>query len=608
LLRLGDSRLQVAAEVHAGADGTWAIPGPVGSWVPSEVRVDGAATAALSRRANGFLYLRLVRGVHRVEAEGPVPPGDSFTLQFADPPRRARAEAPGWEVSGLRADGPAETSVLLTRRLARKGAEAGAAEGRYAPWLEITRTLRFGVSWTVTTEVRRVTPLGTPVAVRVPLLAGEAPTTASLVVEKGEAAVSLGGDEAAESWTSTLERSASLELRAPEGRPWSEIWRLQCSPVWSCATEGIPPVSRFAAGGFAPEFHPWPGENLRVALAHPQGAEGQTLTIDALLVEATPGQRLDRVRLVASARSSREQPLVLTIPPDAELQQVTLDGQERVARAEKGELRLTVPAGSHALELRFQQARGMGVAYALPRIALATPAVNVTQKLTLPKDRWLLATHGPSWGPAVLFWPYLVFLLAVAAALGRVAASPLTTTQWILLGLGLSVLPATGALVVALFVFALALRGRRPPASAPVFDLVQLGLLAWALVTLGLLYTAIEQGLLFRPDMQVAGNGSSDTLLAWYSDRVSGELPGAGVLSMPLWVYRVAMLLWALWLAASLVRGFGPAWRAFSEGGLWRPLVLRRPSREAAPGVPGETLTGDAPLPKPGTAPLEPPA
>ena len=60
-----------------------------------------------SGSASGFLHLRLSRGVHRVEALGPVPPGDSFTLQFADPPRRARAEAPGWDVSGLRADGPA---------------------------------------------------------------------------------------------------------------------------------------------------------------------------------------------------------------------------------------------------------------------------------------------------------------------------------------------------------------------------------------------------------------------------------------------------------------------------------------------------------------------
>ncbi|HSD29315.1 MAG TPA: hypothetical protein VLL75_18575, partial [Vicinamibacteria bacterium] len=584
VLRLGDSRLQLVAEVHAAADGTWPVPGPVGSWTPAEIRLDGAPAVAVARLADGFLRLRLPRGVHRVEADGPVPPGDSFTLQFGDPPRRARAEAPGWDVSGLRTDGPAEASILFTRRLvARAGATV---EGRYAPWLEVTRSLAFGVTWTVETHVRRVTPVGAPIALRVPLLPGEAPTRANLVVERGEVAVSLGGDEAEATWQSTLEQSPQVVLRAPEGRPWSEVWRLQCSPVWSCTAAGLPPVSRLADGVFVPEYRPWPGEAVTVTLAHPQGVEGQTLTIDDVALEATPGRRLERARLVATARSSREQPLVVRIPTAAEVQQVTIDGQDRPSRPEQGELRLTVPAGRHTVEVRWQQSRGMGTLYGMPRVSFSSPAVNVTQHLTIPPERWLLATRGPSWGPAVLFWPYLAFLMAVALALARLPASPLTSGQWVLLGLGLSVLPALAALVVAAFVLALAERGRRHPEGTWAFDGLQVLLAAWAIVSLALLYVAIHQGLLFRPDMQVAGGGSSDTVLRWYADRVTGDTPAAGVLSLPLWLYRVAMLLWALWLAASLVRVVGPAWRAFSEGGVWRPILGRtRPPKppEAGP-------------------------
>jgi len=594
VLRLSDSRLHLSAEVHAAADGTWPVPGPVGSWTPAEIRIDGAPAVAVAWLASGFLHLRLPRGVHRVEATGPVPPGDSFTLQFADPPRRARAEAPGWDVSGLRKDGPAEPSILLTRRLATR-VGASTTEGRYAPWLEVTRTLGFGVTWTVETHVRRVTPAGAPIAVRVPLLAGEAPTRANLVVEKGEVAVSLGGDETETAWESTLEQAPQIVLRAPEGRPWSEVWQLQCSPIWSCPATGLPPVSRIAEGVFAPEYRPWPGETITVRLAHPQGVEGQTLTIDEITLEATPGRRLERVRLTATARSSREQPLVLRVPTEAEVQQVTIDGQDRPARPEKGELRLTIPAGRHTLEVRWQQSHGMDVSYGVPRVSFSSPAVNVTQQLTLPPERWLLATHGPAWGPAVLFWPYFAFLLAVALALGRLPASPLTSTQWILLGLGLSVLPAIGALIVAAFVFVLALRGRRPSENAWAFNSLQLLVAGWALVSLTLLYIAIHQGLLFRPDMQVAGGGSTDTLLRWYADRVTGDTPAAGVLSLPLWLYRVAMLLWALWLAASLVRGVGPAWRAFTEGGLWRPLPRpkpkQKPAEPQAEGTPGPDLS-----------------
>jgi hypothetical protein len=425
--------------------------------------------------------------------------------------------------------------------------------------------------------------VGAPIALRVPLLAGEAPTRANLVVEKGEVAVSLGGDETEAVWQSTLEQAPQLVLRAPEGRPWSEVWQLHCSPIWSCAASGLPPVSRMQEGVFAPEYRPWPAETISISLAHPQGVEGQTLTIDDVSLEATPGRRLERVRLTATARSSREQPLVLRIPIEAEVQQVAIDGQDRPARPEKGELRVTVPAGRHTLDVRWQQSRGMGVFYAVPRVSFSSPAVNVTQQLTLPPERWLLATRGPAWGPAVLFWPYLVFLLVAATALGRIPVSPLTRTQWTLLGLGLSVLPASGALIVAAFVFVLALRGKRPPQNAWAFDALQLVVAGWALVSFGLLYEAIQQGLLFRPDMQVTGGGSTDTLLRWYADRVSGDTPAAGVLSLPLWLYRVAMLLWALWLAASLVRGVGPAWRAFTEGGLWRPLSLPKKPKPAEP-------------------------
>jgi hypothetical protein len=607
VLRLDAARLTLSAEVHAAAEAAWPLPGPVGSFVPAEVRVDGAPAVAIARLANGFLHLRLPRGVHRVEASGPVPPGDSFTLQFVDPPRRARAEAPGWDVSGLRQDGPAEPSILLTRRLAARAGAAG-AEGRYASWLEVTRTLGFGVTWTVETRVRRATPLGSPVAVRVPLLPGEAPTRANLVVEHGEVAVSLGGDEAETAWTSTLEPKSTLTLRAPEGRAWSEVWRLQCSPIWSCEATGLPPVSRLAEGVFAPEYRPWPGESLRVALGHPAGVEGQTLTVDELLVEATPGRRLERVRLVATVRTSREQPLALRLPKEAEVQQVRVDDQDRPSRPdpEAGELRVTVPAGRHAVEVRWQQTRGMGLVHGVPRVGLGTPAVNVTQQLTVPPERWLLATRGPAWGPAVLFWPYLVFLLAVAFILGRLAGSPLTSAQWVLLGLGLSVLPAPAALVVAAFAFALARRGQHPPASAWAFNGLQLLLALWAVVSLGLLYVAIHQGLLFRPDMQVEGGGSTDTVLRWYADRAGGETPPAGVLSLPLWVYRGAMLLWALWLAASLVRAVGPAWRSFSQGGLWRafPRTLR-PPKSPAPDAAGRSTSAPEGTPTP--AKEEPP-
>lgn len=582
-LRLAAGRLTVAAEVHAGADGSWAVPGPLGSWAPADLRLDGARTAAAAALPDNFLHVRLSPGVHSLEASGPAPSGDSFAIQFADPPRRASVDAPGWEVSGLRADGPAEPSILFTRRIAAPAGASGGQAG-YAPWLTVTRTLRFGIAWTVETRVHRLTPRGTPIAVRIPLLAGEAPTRADLVVEKGEAAVSLGRDDQETRWSSTLEQAPRLDLRAAEGRPFSEVWRLECSVLWSCSATGLPPVERASGGVFAPEYRPWPGEGLEVRLAHPSGVAGATLTLDGVAIASTPGARSERVDLSVRARGSREQPLVLGLPEEARVQQVRLDGKERPSRPKAGELRITVPAGAHTIEVRWLQERGIGLRHALPRVRLPGSAVNVSEQLRLPPNRWLLLTRGPAWGPAVLFWPYVALLLAVALLLGRVPLSPLSGSAWLLLGLGLSQTSAVGALIVVGFVFALAARQRRPAGQPWLFDLVQAGILVWAVVALALVYGAIHTGLLFRPDMQVAGNGSTNGVLRWYADRVEGATPAARVWSVPLWLYRAVMLAWALWLAMALVRAAGWAWRAFGEGGYWRPLRLPRRPPPAAPG------------------------
>ena len=394
--------------------------------------------------------------------------------------------------------------------------------------------------------------------------------------------MSLGRDDVRVAWTSTLERAESITLAAPEGRPWSEVWQLQCGVVWQCDASGLPPVLRVTGGVLQPEFRPWPREALVVDFSHPEGTPGQTLTLDRVDLLVTPGRRLERAALTVRARSSREESLSLGLPEGADVQQVTVDGAERPSRPVDGTLRVTLPAGEHLVEVRWHAERGLGVFYGLPRVELSGSAANVHLAAELPPGRWLLATRGPAWGPSVLYWAYLLFAIAAALALSRVAGSPLDARQWALLALGLSQISAIGALLVAGFFLALAWRQRQPPQSAAAFDALQVLLVGWALVAGLLLYQAVEAGLLFRPDMQVGGNGSSDIALRWYADRVASATPAAGVLSLPLWVYRGAMLLWSLWLAASLVRWVGWAWRAWTAEGTWRPLSIRLPARKPA--------------------------
>jgi hypothetical protein len=78
--------------------------------------------------------------------------------------------------------------------------------------------------------------------------------------------------------------------------------------------------------------------------------------------------------------------------------------------------------------------------------------------------------------------------------------------------------------------------------------------------------------------MQIAGNGSTSNDLRWYQDRAGDALPRPWVFSVPLLVYRLAMLAWALWLAQALLRWLKWGWDCFTDGGFWRPLRKNRPA------------------------------
>jgi hypothetical protein len=179
-------------------------------------------------------------------------------------------------------------------------------------------------------------------------------------------------------------------------------------------------------------------------------------------------------------------------------------------------------------------------------------------------------------GPAVLFWGVLIVILIMALLLGRTKQTPLKTWQWFLLGIGLSQTSVLLGLIVVGWIFGLAARkNMNPDRSAHAFNLIQLGLGILTLAALSALFFAVQKGLLGLPEMQISGNRSTAFGLNWFSDRVGMTLPQASIASLPLPAYRVCMLLWALWLAFSLVGWLRWGWQCLSANGIWRKMPLR---------------------------------
>lgn len=131
--------------------------------------------------------------------------------------------------------------------------------------------------------------------------------------------------------------------------------------------------------------------------------------------------------------------------------------------------------------------------------------------------------------------------------------------------------------MVLWFLF-LAWRGRRSSWQWILHFIAQFAGVSLSLIAAICLYLAITSGLVDTPDFGIGGGGSAAHVLGWYVDRTPGALPGASVVSLPMYVWRLVWLAWALWLAWRLIHWGGWGWKNFSPGGVFRKWEKTTPS------------------------------
>ncbi len=575
--------LRLILEASAAAPTAIPLPGGGKDWSPTVARVDGKPATALSRTSDGILWLALPAGTFRVELDGPLPARDSVQIALPLQPRFVVAKTAGWTVDGLHEDGAVDESLKLSRQSKPAAGETTGendAAPTLPPFLRVERTLHLGLRWEVDTVVRRETPLGAPVVIDVPLLPGEAITTPGVRVDKGKSAasVSLGPAAGETSWHSTLAESPAVRLRADPASAtrFAETWRLDLGPTWHAVLTGIPPVHHADADAErVPEWRPWPGEEVSIAVSKPAGAGGQTLTIDGAQLVLAPSVRSTRATLTLDVRSSRGAQHAVTLGEGVELESVTRDGASQPLRLERDGRKVVLPIapGKQRFVLAWHEPTPLAAIFRAPAVDVGVPSTNVEIQIDLSDaPRWLLWAAGPRLGPSVQFWSVILVLLLLSVALGRTGLTPLSWWDWTLLGMGLSQLPLPASGVVALFLLGIGWRARHPIAGRPlVYDLTQLAIAGLAMASVSILFSAIEQGLVSQPDMRVVGNGSTSAMLRWYQDRAGAILPRPWIFSAPLLIYRGAMLLWSLWLALASLGWARWVWQCVRAEGWWQP-------------------------------------
>jgi hypothetical protein len=586
-LVLTDRRLVMEAVIHTALRTAVPLPGRLPAWSPVTVQVDGKPGASL-RRDDGFLWVVLPAGVHQVRVEGMLANAADWEWTFLLKPRQVTIEAPGWTVSGVRPDGVPEQQVFFAPQQKASASQASYERQELQTLAQVERHVELGLIGQVRTVVTRLSPLGKAVALRVPLLPGENVLSANAVVRDGAVEVRLGAQEPAFSWESGLTLANQLQLATRTNDVWVERWELVASPVWNVTLTGLAPFFDAANAQLVPVWQPWPGESVTLALNRPQALAGATVTVSRALHEVALGKRQRVSKLDLTLRCSLGEDFLVELPADAEVTTLTQNGTAIPVRKEGRNLVIPVRPGEQTLSIGWKVNTVLGFHATAGEVRLPVESANIETVITVPEDRWVLWTSGPRRGPAVRFWGILACSLLAAVALGRVVRSPLPTWEWMLLAIGLTQVPLPAAMIVVGWLFLLAWRGLPSfqALSNRSYNGIQGLLVGLTAVALGILLFAVGEGLLGSPEMFITGNGSTRTVLRWYQDRSAPLLPIPASDSISIWWFRFLMLVWALWLAAALIRWLRSGWQHFSAGGCFRPWRGNRTATPAPPSIP----------------------
>ncbi len=574
-LNVNNDQLMIEMVVHSNDLIALPLPAEREQWWPNQVVVDGK-NATLIQTAAHTLLVSLPKGRHNLIIKANLQGRDALNLQFPVPLHNVANTSNGWEVSGAPTTEQASQSLQL-QRVERNESFSKAEHLRpdpIAPFVIVRRELQLGLEWMVTTTVSRVAPAFGAINIEVPLIDGESPLTTQ-VNSNGKIAVHLEANQQTIYWSSNVKQATPLQLQATQNMPWVEIWTLNISPIWHTETKGIAPV-QFAENENLPIWQPWPGEMLSVTITRPEATKGSYVTIDSAELTHELGNRSNASTLDLSIRTNQGGQYSFALPQGSKLSTVNIDSNPLPITAVNGLIKIPLHPGEQSVAISWKTENGVSIFSQSPKFSLEHGSSNQNLHINLPASRWPLFVGGPMMGPSILMWGMLLVVVLIAVALGRSELTPLKSYQWILLSLGICTLSFVTFVVVAIWLIVLQQRGKlHSISSIRKFKWMQAGLFIFSAIAISCLIGTIPAGLLGSPDMHIVGNNYYNGHFGWYQDHSDVEFPTAWIISLPLWCYKVTILLWALWLASALMDWIRWGWQQLSHQALWyAPLAI----------------------------------
>ena len=568
--------LQMRMRVGVGTELGGPLPGDK-TWLVKQILIDDVVSNSVIR-TDGRLWIKLPEGNHDITIEGLIR-GDTINIPFIQTPHNVTVDAEGWEIYGLE-DKRVPSKSLQLRKREKAVAQDTLLPEPIAPFVKVHRQLVMDLDWNIKTSVTRIAPQHGGITINIPLLNEESVVSENIkIIERDSqryVAATLGARQKSVTWNSVIKAGPQIEFVAPDTSRFVEVWSAEASPRWHINYQGLTPIkNNHPHTRSTLKWLPWPGERLQLQAIKPEPVAGRTTTIESVLIDTKPGARTTELKLQLTIRSSLGGDFRIEQPDNATLERISIDDIETTKQQEDNIVIIPLHPGLQNISIKWLLGSGVVFNTRTPTLKLGAPASNIDISMILPQSRWPLLVTGPDIGPAMLYWGVLIVILFVAILLGRAIkrfqlAIPVNTWQWILLAIGMSTVNMVGGIFVVFWFFALEARTKLTlPDKRWKFNLMQLILVALTFIAVACLCSTIPISLLSTPDMQITGNGSFNYSYMWYQDNSGEVLPHGQVYSVPISVYRIAMLVWSLWLVFALLRWVKWGWECFSFQQLW---------------------------------------
>lgn len=581
-LRVKDNMLTWTLVVDAAVGSAFPLPNSK-HWQPVSMTIDDQSAPTQIVSYKGGAYGKVPVGTSVVQVTGPIR-GAELSFDLPLPIHHMSYDLDTWFSVNASLPTLARGRLQLERRqpssLANESVESPGKLKKNnsftSTYLEVTRHLRLGVRWTLTTRVERRAPAKGLIQAQIPLWPEEKPTRV-LDVQDRMVQIEMSGQSV--QWTSELNPLSALTLVSAAGDDYYERWIIEAGPRWQFSWSGVAPEVGEATG-YIQRWRPLADDSLALTFTRPGAKEANSQSVEKGSLVYALGEAANQASLTLHLLAASPGDYQLTLDDGAQVQSIKLN--DRALWSEGSTITVPLVAGSHRLEVEWKVPVQKAFGQEAPMVESSLPLHNLQMEIVPPRKTWILQVFGPSLGPAVLFWGVLTVIIGAAFGLRWLQGvcrdragmqMPMKLHDWLLLGVGLCSVWHYALIPIALWLFVISWRATLEPEKIfrpRQFAALQVVLIVFCVFLVLLVAALIPQSLLANPEMFILGNGSSSHRLRWFQDMTPGQMPRFGYFALPSWVFHGLMLVWSLWLARKAVQWLKFALRALQEGRAWK--------------------------------------